>query len=519
MTTFARFWVILVTSHMVAYGLLAVIVRRTIDLRPEILLQHAVIPFLQAAVLAWLVGAVGLRSTVREAGIAIRLPLVAGLWCSAAVLLTGYWWPAWAPDLTRVLLLLASLAAMAAAILLVTFSMTIARSSFWKVAPFALVLALLASNGLGPWLGALPTWLPSDWPLLLRQAVLLWTLLLILLALTAAAESAVRSRNRTSAFFVSAIHPLAIIAAGAVSLNWSVYSYPMEPWFHVFVTCVFIGAAAALTAALVLRADPPAAPCGASESAVGRQREIGLIGVWMVLTLTAVAGMACLHALVQGQWNWGATTWLSLVLPPLVQAAWLRFSREIRALPATVRELATNRPYLVVLVLVEPAVIVVLCGSVGMGEVEAGMFRFSLAAYAALRVAALGAAVVVVFRRHDLGTTTIGVLATLTGAVGIGTAGSGASALLPVAGLLLVRVALARMSHQFPTASGRQPVAARFHVAAADALLAPALVLVAGSLLSLSEPLTVAAPVALSLVVVATSAAAISLRSGAVVSS
>ncbi len=315
MTTFARLWVILATSYLVAGGLLAVVVQHTIDLRFEILTQYAVIPFLQAMVLAWLAGAVSLRLTIRELGNAVRNPLVAGLWCVTAILLVCYWLPSVTTDLTRLLLQLAGIQVLAAAILLVSGSRAGGGSAIWKVAPFALLLTLLASNAAVPWIGDLPRSLPSSWPLLARQALLLWVLLLVSLALAAAAGSAVGKSNRSSDFFLSAVHPLAIAAALAVSLNWSFYSYPMEPWIHVFVTCVHIGATATLTAALVLRLDIRATSLNIPPS-VNRKHEIGSIGLWLMLTLAAVAGMAGLNALVYGQWSWGTTTWLSLTLPP-----------------------------------------------------------------------------------------------------------------------------------------------------------------------------------------------------------
>jgi len=526
-TTFARLWVILATSYLVASGLLAVVILHTIDLRFEILIQHAVIPFFQAAVLAWLAGAVSLRYTVREMGTAIRLLPIAGLWCITTILLVSYWLPFVATDLTRLLFQLSALEAITAAILLVTGSMAGARSVLWRVATFALLLTLFASNAVVPWFGALPRLLPSDWPLLARQAVLLWTLLLTFLALASAAASAVRRENCTSAFFLSTVNPVAITAALAVSLNWSFYSYPVEPWSHVFVTCVFIGATAALTAGLVLilatKAGEKSGLNGKPRTTgvdrrpeVGRYHEIGFIGLWLILTLTAIAVMASLHLLVHGQWSWGTTTWLSLALPPLVQVAWLRFSREARSLPATIRILAARHPRVSVVVLAELIVIIGLWMSTGLAEVDAGTSRLALAAYAALKVAVLGAAIMAVFPRGELGTSVLGSLATLAGAIGIWTALSGASMLLPVFGLLFVRLALAMRAGEKggSAASNDRQKHPGLGVSTVDVLFAPALVLVAGDLFSPTEPLMVAAPMALSLIVFAASAAGMSLRAG-----
>ncbi len=481
--------------------MLAVVILHTIDLRFEILIQYAAIPFFQAAVLAWLVGTISLRSIGQNLGIAIRQPPVAGLWCITALLLVGYWLPWVTNDLTRVLLRVTALEAMAAAILLVWGLKDDAQGALWKVAPFAILVILLATNAIDPWLRNLPRMLPSDWPLLVRQAIVLWTLLLTILALASFAGSVIRVRNRTSAFFLSIVSPLAISAALAVSLNWSLYSYPVEPWSHMVVTCILIGATTTLSAALV-RAGSTHDSSNAhvdTPSAVGRRREIGFLGLWLILTLTAVAVTACLHALVHGRWSWETTAWLSITLPPLVQAAWLRFSRELRALPRVVRELAAKP---VALVLVELIVMVWLWVSPGLTEVDMGTTQLGLAAYAAFKIAVLGAAIVAINRRSNLGVFVFGSLATLTGVAGIWAAFTGVSILLPVVGLLLVRGALARRS--------RQP-AAHFHLSAADALLAPALALVVGDLLAPTTALIVAAPIALSLIVFSTTAAAMAL--------
>ncbi len=524
MTTFARLWVMLATSYLVASGLLAVVILHTIDLRFEILIQYAAVPFVQAAVLAWLAGSVSLRLMVREFGTAIRLLPVAGLLCITTALLVSYWLPVVATDLTRLVLQLAALEAIAAAILIVTGSTGGARIVLWKVATFAILLVLFASNAVVPWFGRLPRLLPFTWPLLVRQAVLLWALLLILLVLVAVAEAAVRSTNRTASFFLSTIQPLAITAALAVALNWSFYSYPVEPFSHIFVTCVFIGATAALTAGLVLTlVTKPGAKSEANANprttrvdrgpAEGENHEIGFIGLWMILTLTAIAVMASLHAVVPGRWSWGTTTWLSLALPPLVQAAWLRFSREARSLPTTIRDWATKHPWVSVVVLAEVAVIVWLWMSAGLAEIDAGMSRGALASYTALKVAVLGAAIVAVFRRGRLGTPVFGSLAVLAGAVGIWTAFSGASILIPVVGLLFVRLALAMQADEKRglTASTHRPKPPGLGVSAVDVFLAPALLMAAGALFSPNEPWIEAAPVALSLVVFAASAAVISL--------
>lgn len=501
MTTFARLWVILATSYMVVSGLLAVVILHTIDLRLENLIQYAAIPFVQAVVLAWLVGTISLRFSGENLGIAIRQPPVAGLWCITAPLLVGYWMPWVTTDLTQILLRVAALETIAAAIFLVWGLKGGAGRAIWKVAPFAGLVILLASNAIYPWLGNLPRLLPSDWPLLVRQAIVLWTLLLTILALASFAGSVVRARNRTSAFFLSMVSPLAITAALAISLNWSLYSYPVEPWSHMVVTCIFIGATSTLTAALVRTGsthDLSNASIDAP-SAVGRRREVGFLGLWLILTLTAVAVTACLHALVQGRWSWETTAWLSMTLPPLVQAAWLRFSRNLRALPTVVRDLAAKP---VVLVLAELIVMIWLWVSPGLTDFETGTTQLWLAAYAAFKIAVLGAAIVAINRRGDLRVLVFGSLATLTGVAGIWAAFTGVSILLPVVGLLLVRGALARGS--------RQP-AARFHLSAADALLAPALVLVIGDLLAPATALIVAEPIALSLIIFSTTAAAMAL--------
>ena len=527
MTVFARLWVVLATSYLVAGGVLAVVILHTIDLRFEILIQYAAVPFFQAAVLVWLAGSISLRLVVRELGTAIRLLPVAGLLCITAALLVSYWLPFVATDLTRWLLRLAALEAIAAAILIVTGSTAGARNALWRVAGFAFLLVLFASNAVVPWLGGLPRLLPSTWPLLVRQAVLLWALLLILLVLIALAESAVRSTNRTVSFYLSTLNPLAITATLAVSLNWSFYSYPVEPWSHVFVTCVFIGATTALIAGLVLTLAPQSGEkIGLSDDprtipvdvgpAEGRYHEIGFIGLWMILTLTAVAVMASLHALVPGRWNWGTTTWLSLALPPLVQVSWLRFSRKARSLPATIRDSAKAHPWVSIVVLAEVAFIVWLWMSPGFDEVDGGLSRGALALYAALKVAVLGAAIVAVFRRGRLGTSVWGSLAALAGVVGIWTAFAGASMTAPVVGLLFARVALAMHAGEERglNAPNRRQMSPGLAISAADIFLAPALLLAAGALFSPTEPWIEAAPVALSLGVFAASAVAISIYAG-----
>jgi hypothetical protein len=177
----------------------------------------------------------------------------------------------------------------------------------------------------------------------------------------------------------------------------------------------------------------------------------------------------------------------------------LRFSRHLRALPTVVRELAAKP---VVLVLAELIVMVWLWVSPGLTDVETATTQLWLAAYAAFKVAALGAGFVAINRRSHLGVSVLGSLATLTGVAGIWAAFTGVSILLPVVGLLLVRGALVR--------SSRQPVA-HFHFSTADALLAPALVLVVGDLVAPTTALVEAAPMALSLIIFSTSAAAIAL--------
>ncbi len=505
MTTFARLWVILASSYMVASGLLTVVIRHTIDLRLEVLVQYAAIPFVQAMVLAWLVKTISLRSIVENLGIAVRQPPVAGLWCITASLLVGYWMPWFTTDLTQILLRVAACEAIAAVILLVWGLQAGAGAAIWKVAPFAILVFLLASNAIDPWLGNLPRLLPSDWPLLVRQAIVLWTLLLTILALASFARSVVRVRNCTSAFFLSTVSPLAIIAALAVSLNWSLYSYLVEPWSHVVVTCILIGATATLTATLVRTGSThDSSDAAVDESTtVGRHHQIGFLGLWLLLTLTAVAATACLHALVQGRWNWGLTAWLSMTLPPLVQTAWLRFCRELRSLPSVARELAAKP---MVLVLVELIAMVWLWFSPVLTEVDMRASQLGLAAYAALKIAVFGAAIVAINRRRNPGVVGLGWLATLTGIAGIWAAFTGVSVLFPIVGLLLVRGALARRPGQ--------PIAG-FHLSAADALLAPALVLVVGDLFSQTTALVVATPIALSLIVFSTSAAAMSFHAEA----
>jgi len=330
--TIARFWLFLTAFYFLANGILSVLVWNTIDLRLEVILQHTIVPFLQAVSLAWVIGAFSLKKCVIAAWRALFRPLVAILWCSEGVLLFSYWMSQSGTDLTGMVARTAGVVAIIAVVILLI--RVFPKAGFRKataILPFAIIILALGSNAIRPWFSVLPVCLPEGWPFLLRQAVVVVATVVALLVFTGKAQGVVSTQNPLAGLILGWSQLFFIVAVMALTINGYLYSFLASPWLQIIVTSLSMAAACLLTTVVCLLP-------GIQDSDGGRTfiplqkplRPKSFLGSYFVLILCAFTCLVILRVLFFPQWDWSARALLSLSFIPLMQTSWLRWVQELR---------------------------------------------------------------------------------------------------------------------------------------------------------------------------------------------
>ena len=355
MYTVARSWLLLTASYIAANSLVFVLVWRTIDLRAEIVAQYAAIPILQAIALAFVSPDLSARPVVRAVKLAVSRPLIAALWCMEGALLFFYWWPQFGIDLTETVARTAGIETLsAAAIILLSLSGSKrARAMLPAIIPFVLLIVVLGSNGVRPWLGNVPGLLPAGWPLLLRQLLCLSVLLITLTLLTAKVQAAVVFRSPTAAAALGGIYPFFMVAALSLIVNKFLYATLTQPWLKITNSALSLAATCLFTSAISLLLLQEQAKDKTVTANQNPARNIGLPGLWLVLVLSSFGAMALFQVFLFGHWNWNPWALLSLSLIPLVQASWFRWAHELRGSWRALCDLTGAHPVLFVLLLTE----------------------------------------------------------------------------------------------------------------------------------------------------------------------
>lgn len=394
MNTAARFWLLLVASYTVAHSLIFVLLWRTIDLRLEVVAQHAAIPILQATALAWVVGGFSLTNYAQAAVQAVSRPLVAVMWCAEGALLFAYWGLESGTDLTGLVARTAGLESLLAAVIILIQLFLFPSASFrtWvAILPFALLMLVLGTNGLKPWFNHLPSWLPEGWPLLLRQMLVLGATVISLIVFTGKAQKALSTRSPLAGLILGWLQLFFIVAAMALVMNGYLYAFLVSPWRQVITTSLSLAATCLLTAALCLpwmwnsdqrKIFPPLQiPL----------RPMGLRGSWFVLTICCFACVLILRALFFPHWDWSAQTLLTFSLIPFMQASWLRWFQELGKGWRSGARLSRKQTLFLSLMLLEVSVFGYMAFSRNFWEIPG--FLIIASAWVGLKLVILGAAI------------------------------------------------------------------------------------------------------------------------------
>ena len=371
MSTAARYWLLLVPCYTLTYGFISVLLCQTIDLRLEVVAQCLLVPFVQAWGLAWVEGAFSLKDCLRAVTQMALRPLVIILWCFQALLLFLYLAIPAAPNITVLIARTAGIEALLAALIILARLLPRADLRTWThLLPFLILTMALGSNGIVPWLNLAPTWLPQGWPYLLRQALVLGATVISLILFTGRAQRGLSPQSPLPAFILGCMHPFTMAAATAIVMNGYLFAFLADPWQQITVISISLAAALFLTAGLCLPGPEKSKHKRPFYTPQDPKGPMGLLTTWSSLAICSLASLFMLRLLFFPNREWSVRTLLSLLLVPLILAAWLRWARGLYLNRRSLFRFTRYQALLVVLACLEAGLAGYMAFSEGLWELR-----------------------------------------------------------------------------------------------------------------------------------------------------